>query len=290
VIVGIAGPTAAGKSALAVRLAQAWDAVVVSADAMMVYRGMDIGTAKPTAEEQAGIRHLGLDLVEPDQPFDAAAFVRLADAAIAEFPRVIAVGGTHLYLRSLARGLVATPAVDPALREALEQASDLWERLNAVDPALAARLHPHDRVRLVRGLETHAATGTALSALHAAHAAAPDRVEIAGFWVDRPDLDARIDARVGAMMDAGYLDEVSGLLARGLAGCKPMQSLGYRHLAAHLGGEIPREEAERRTRRDTRRFARKQRNWRKVLGWTEGGADPWDAANRAAERAWAPTG
>ncbi|MBA2322402.1 MAG: tRNA (adenosine(37)-N6)-dimethylallyltransferase MiaA, partial [Deltaproteobacteria bacterium] len=168
-IVGIAGPTAAGKTALAVRLAQAWDAVVVSADAMMVYRGMDIGTGKPTAAEQGGIAHYGLDVVDPDRPFDAAAFGALADEVIAGCPRVIVAGGTHLYLRALVRGLVDAPPADASARAELETAEDLWGRLAAVDPALAERLHPHDRVRLVRGLEAHAATGRRLSDLHAAH-------------------------------------------------------------------------------------------------------------------------
>ncbi len=285
-IVGIGGPTAAGKSALAVRLAKAWDAVVVSADAMMVYRGMDIGTAKPTPEEQAGVPHFGLDVVDPDGAFDAAAFVRLAGEVIARFPRVIAVGGTHLYLRSLVRGLVETPPSDPELRAALEAEPDLWDRLSAVDPALAARLHPHDRVRLVRGLEAHAATGQTLSGLHAAHAAAPDQISVAGLWLDRPDLDARIDARVTEMVGMGYLTEVERLLTLSFGACKPMRTLGYRHLAAHLRGETELEEATRCTRRDTRRFARKQRNWRKVLSWELAPEDPWDAANRAAERAW----
>jgi tRNA dimethylallyltransferase len=287
VIVGVAGPTAAGKTDLAVRLALAWDAEIVSADALMVYRGMDIGTAKPTPAERRGVAHHAIDVVDPDQPFDAAAFVALADEVIRSRPRVIAVGGTHLYLRSLARGLVDAAPVDYALRAALEAAPDLWDRLAAVDPVLAARLHPRDRVRLVRGLEAHAATGRPLSDLHAAHAAAPDRHEVAGIWVDRPDLDERIDARVAGMVALGYRDEVAGLLARGYGGCKPMLGLGYRHFAAHVRGLLDLDEAVRLTRRDTRRFARKQRNWRRALGWEAAPADPWDAANRAAERAWA---
>lgn len=286
-IVGIAGPTGAGKSELAIRLARAWGAVVVSADAMMVYRGMDIGTAKPTPAQRQGIPHHGLDLCEPDEAFDAAAFVALADDVIAEFPRVIVAGGTHLYLRSLVRGLVPATPVSPALRAALEAEADPWTRLAGIDPVLAARLHPNDRVRVVRGLETHAATGRTLSSMHAEHSLSPDRIGVAGIWLDHPDLDARIDARVGEMVEAGYLAEVERLFASGYAECKPMRSLGYRHFGAHLAGAVDLAEAVRATRRDTRRFARKQRNWRKILQWNAPDADPWDAANAAAERAWA---
>ncbi|MBA2321744.1 MAG: tRNA (adenosine(37)-N6)-dimethylallyltransferase MiaA, partial [Deltaproteobacteria bacterium] len=123
--------------------------------------------------------------------------------------------------------------------------------------------------------------------LHAAHAAAPDRLSVAGVWLDHTELDARIDARVAAMVAAGYVAEVERLVAAGYGATKPMNSLGYRHFAACVAGAVDLDEAIRATRRDTRRFARKQRNWRKVLGWGSPGGDPWDAANRAAERAWA---
>src|SRR5688500_7503737 len=138
----LAGPTAAGKTEAAIAVARAFDAVVLSADAMQVYRGMDIGTGKATPEEQAQALHFGLDLVDPDQPFDAAAFVALADRVRAEHPRVVVAGGTSLYLQALIRGLVETPPVDPALRAEIEALPDLHAALAAVDPELAARLHP----------------------------------------------------------------------------------------------------------------------------------------------------
>ncbi|MCB9678512.1 MAG: tRNA (adenosine(37)-N6)-dimethylallyltransferase MiaA [Alphaproteobacteria bacterium] len=259
----VAGPTATGKTALALAVAEATGAVIVSADAMQVYRGMDIGTAKATPEEQARVPHLGIDVVDPDEAFDAADFVRLAESAIRAHGRVVVCGGTSLYVRSLRRGLVETPEPDPAVRERLAALDDPYGQLCRVDPALAARLHPNDHVRILRGLEVFEATGRRLSDLHAAHEAEPDRVELSGFWLDRDDLDARIDGRVLAMMDAGYLDEVSGLLARYDRGVKPMRSLGYRHLADHLLDGVPLDEAVRRTQRDTRRFARKQRTWQK---------------------------
>src|SRR5690606_5707082 len=138
-------------------------------------------------------------------------------------------GGTSLYLRAMVRGLVPTPEVDPALRAELEGLPDLYPRLEAVDPALAARLHPNDRLRLVRGLEVFHATGRRLSALQDEHARAPDRVRAVGLWLDRSDLDARIDRRVRRMLDDGYAEEVRRLLDAGYGReLKPMQSLGYR--------------------------------------------------------------
>jgi len=264
------GPTAAGKSGAAIDRAREVGAVVLSADAMQVYRGMDIGTGKVTPDDQQGVPHFGLDLVDPDQPYDVSDFVRLADQVIAEHDHVIVAGGTHLYLNALVRGLVKTPPIDPDLRAELEAIDDLHSELARVDPVLAARLHPNDRVRLVRGVEVFRQSGHRLSDLQAAHAAAPDRHEVRGVWLDRDDLDARIDARVLGMIAAGYVEEVRGLLERGFSrDLKPMQSLGYRHVCGHLLDGVSLEEAIRCTQRDTRRFARKQRTWRKALRWLD---------------------
>jgi tRNA dimethylallyltransferase len=260
----IGGPTASGKTGLAIRIAQRTGAVIVSADAMQVYRGMDIGTGKATVEERGGITHFGVDLRDPDEAFDVADFIRVADHVIAEHDRVIVVGGTSLYLRGLIRGLVETPPVVPALRAELEAAPDLHHRLEEVDPVLAARLHPNDRVRLVRGMEVFLSSGERLSALQEAHSKAPDRYRTAGFWLDRGDLYDRIDRRVLEMIEGGYCQEVENLLAAGYhRRLKPMQSLGYRHLCAHLLEGLALDEAVALTQRDTRRFARKQRTWHK---------------------------
>jgi len=268
VILVLCGPTSAGKTDVALEVASRWDAVVVSADAMQVYRGMDIGTGKATAEERARVPHFGIDIADPDEPFDASAFAELCHQVIATHPRVVVAGGTSLYIRAVIRGLVETPPVDPTLRASLEADPDLHGRLAAVDPVLAARLHPNDRVRLIRGLEVFLSSGSRLSDLQAAHQQEPDRVQATGLWLDRVDLDARIDRRVHAMIDRGYVDEVRGLLGRGYgADLKPMQSLGYRHLCAHVLEGLPLEEAARCTQRDTRRFARKQRTWMKSLGY-----------------------
>lgn len=264
----LAGPTAAGKSEAGLAVAERYGGVLLSADAMQVYRGMDIGTASPDAEERARVPHLGVDVVDPPERFSAAAFAALGDQALSTGRPVVVVGGTALYIRALIRGLAPTPEVDPALRTRLESLDAPHAELARVDPVLAERLHPHDTKRIIRGLEVFHQSGRRLSDLQAEHAAAPDRLRAVGLWLDREDLDERIDRRVLVMMERGYLDEVERLLESGVPeDSAPMQTLGYRHLCAHLRGELPLEEAIRRTQRDTRRFARKQRSWRKHLGF-----------------------
>ena len=229
--------------------------------------------------------HFGVDVVNPDEPYSAGDFVRLGDATIESNPRVIVVGGTSLYLRSLQRGLVKTPEVDPALRMTLSDDPNIYQRLVELDPVLAERLHPNDRNRIVRGLEVVIGSGQRLSELQERHASQPNRYEIEGLWLDREDLYERIDRRVLAMMDAGYVEEVEGLLAAGYARTlKPMLSLGYRHICAHvLDGQLM-DETIRLTQRDTRHFARKQRNWRKTLGYFSVEGDALSHARRVAER------
>jgi tRNA dimethylallyltransferase len=290
----LGGPTAAGKTDAAIEIARRFDAVIVSADAMQVYRGMDIGTGKVTAEQRAVVPHFGLDLVEPDEPFDAAAFVGLADEVIAGHPRVVVAGGTSLYLRALLVGLVETPSIDPELRQRLEALADPHAELQRVDPALAERLHPHDRVRIVRGLEVFHQTGQRLSELHDAHKERVHktqgrRLDGRGLWLDRgvDELDERIERRVGLMIEQGYVQEVQRLLAAGYGReLKPMLSLGYRHLCDHVLDGLPLEEASRRTVRDTRRFARKQRTWNRTLGFPRVEADELDTILREAEALW----
>ena len=281
----IAGPTAAGKSATAMQLAKEFDAVILSADAMQVYRGMDIGTASPTIEEQKDVTHYGINCINPDERFSAASFMRLGHEVLQRHERVIVVGGTSMYLRALVRGLVPTPDVDPDLRSRLERADDLHAQLVQLDPPLASRLHPNDRLRLIRGIEVALAGGPTLSELQAEHAARPDLVSYEGVWIDRPDLYERIDSRVLTMMSSGYLEEVRTLLDRGYGpDLKSMQTLGYRHLCEHLLHGLPIDEAIRRTQRDTRHFSRKQRNWRKQLGLVDAGDTPILAARQAATR------
>lgn len=266
----LAGPTAAGKSAVALHLAEVWDGVILSADAMQIYRGMDIGTASPAPSERERVEHYGVDVCEPRERYSAAEFIALGDRAFASGRPVIVVGGTSLYLKALTRGLARTPEVDASIRAEVEALPDAHGALAAVDPDLAARLHPNDHKRIVRGLEVFLQSGRRLSAIQAEHEAQPLRLHAPGLWLDRDDLDARIDARVGQMVEAGYVDEVRGLLDRGVSPDLPaMRTLGYRHLCEHLLHDSPLERALERTRRDTRRFARKQRNWRKHLGFPE---------------------
>ena len=277
----ILGPTGAGKSATALRLAERYGASIISMDAMQIYRGMNIGTAKPSAEERARVPHYGLDLRDPDQPFSAADFVKMADAV--PDPRILC-GGSTFYFRAWVQGLVPAPPGDPALRAHLEQLPDLWQLLHQVDPVLAARLHPNDRLRLVRGLEVFHLSGRRLSELHAEDPQNRRDAEI--IWVDRDDLYEVIDRRVLQMMETGYLEEVRSLVNAGYTiQHKPMQSLGYKHLASHLRGELTLEDAVRRTQADSREYARKQRSFLRSWGLT-----PTTDPDAAAERAWKTSG
>ncbi len=283
----VAGPTGAGKSAVAIAIARRFDAVVVSADAMQVYAGMDVGTAKVPRAERLGVPHYGLDVVLPDEDFDVASFLELVDAARRSHERVVVVGGTHFYLAALVRGLVDLPRPDPALRAALEREPDLHGWLARVDPALALRLAPRDRVRLVRGLEVVLATGVPLSEHHRRHQLAPVATHVVGLTIDRADLDERIDQRIVNMDAEGYRDEVEGLLAAGYTrSLRSMRSLGYRHVARAVAEGTSWAAALDETARDTRRFARKQRTWLRSLGWPAlDGASP-DRAVDAAGRLW----
>jgi tRNA dimethylallyltransferase len=265
----LVGPTGAGKTAASLRIAERYGLTVVSMDAMQVYRGMDIGTAKATPEERARVPHRCIDVCDPVEPFDATGFAAEVEAV---GPRALPCGGAVFYLRAWMQPLVDVPRVDPALRAALEALPDPHARLCEVDPVLAARLHPNDRVRVVRGLEVHAMTGRRLSELHAADPRTRRPCTLA--WVDRHDLAEVLDRRLDAMLEAGYLAEVERLLASGVPrDCKPMQSLGYRHLSDHLHGDVTLDEAVRRTRRDTHAFVRRQRSFLRSLGIAPG-TDP----------------
>ena len=269
----IVGPTAAGKSALGVRLARALDGEVISADSMQVYRGFDIGTGKPTAEEQQGVKHHLIDVVDGHERYSSARFVEDAEPIIADLRRrgrlPIVVGGTGLYVRALLHGLFPTPPADEALRARHEQERErdgveaLHQRLRAVDPESAETLDPRDFVRISRALEIHAQLGRPASQLRREHAFAPwrHRALLLGLRLPLPALKERIHARVDRMLADGWLDEVRDLCQAGYQQSHPMGALGYRHLAAHLRGEAELEDAVRLTKRDTWRFSRRQRNW-----------------------------
>jgi tRNA dimethylallyltransferase len=270
----VVGPTASGKSALALELAQALDGEVVSADSVQVYRGMDIGTAKPTREERERIPHHLLDLVDPDQPFNVARFKELADQAIAEIVArgrtVIVAGGTGLYLKVLLHGIFPAPPVDEELRRRYYREAEvygtryLYERLNLVDPEAAQRIAPTDLIRIIRALEVFEQTGIPLSEHQLAHSFHGKDYEglVLGLAHPRDVLYRRVEERVDQMMRAGFLAEVEGLLARGYGpDLKPMQSLGYKQLTEAILGQVSLEEAVRKTKRESKRYAKRQLTW-----------------------------
>lgn len=273
-LVVICGPTASGKTALALRLAEHFPLEIISADSRQVFRGMDIGTAKPTAEEQARVRHHLIDMVDPEEEFTTADFTRLgraAAAAIGQRGRIpFVVGGTGLYLRTLAEGLVEAPPADAAVRrellrlEAAEGEGTLFRQLQAIDPPLAQRLSPRDRVRIVRALEVHALTGSRLSDLQSAHAFGdrPYRLLRIGVAVEQEELHRRIDRRSEEMFAGGLLRETEELFGRGLLPTgRALRTIGYREAVRHLQGEIPLAAAVALTQRETRRYAKRQHTW-----------------------------
>ncbi|ROR01592.1 tRNA (adenosine(37)-N6)-dimethylallyltransferase MiaA [Desulfosoma caldarium] len=273
-IVLLAGPTAVGKTALSLDLAERLETEIVNADSMQVYRFMDIGTAKPSAQERARVRHHLLDVVNPDEPYDAAIFADQARAVIealhAQGKIPLVVGGTGLYMKALTRGLCPGPPADPELRRELlkdmERHGVAWlhAELSRVDPACAARIHPNDRQRLLRALEVYRRTGVPLSHWQNTHGFRQSlyaTIKIALFR-DRKDLYGRIDRRVLQMVDQGLVEEVRRLLRMGYpCSLKPMQSLGYRHICQVLAAETTLEEAIRTMQRDTRRYAKRQITW-----------------------------
>lgn len=273
-VVCVVGPTASGKTSLAIELAEALGGEVVSADSRQVYRRMDIGTAKPTPEERHRVRHHCLDLIDPAEAFDAARFRAAASRALDDVSargRVpLVVGGTGLWVRVLLRGLCPAPPRAPAVRAALRAlaarrgANELHRHLAAIDPVAAGRLHPRDIVRVERALEVAFASGRRLSDWQAAHrfADAPYDALVVGLARDAPDLDACIAARAQRMVAAGFPDEVRRLRASGLAdGAPAWASVGYREMRAHVDGVCDLDAAIGALVLGTRRFARRQRTW-----------------------------
>jgi tRNA dimethylallyltransferase len=268
-IVCVVGPTASGKSALGLELAERLGGEIVSADSRQVYRGLDVGTAKPTRTERARVPHHCLDLVEPGERFDAARFRAAAGVAIADVAargRVpLVVGGTGLWVRVLLRGLCAAPPRVPALRAALERRAAergtpvLHAELAALDPASAGRLAPRDAARVVRALEVALATGVPLSRWQAEHGFGERPYDVLLIGLARPvaELDERIAARARAMAADGFADEVRRLHARGVT----VDAVGYREMLACVAGESDLETAIAATVRATRRFAKRQRTW-----------------------------
>lgn len=272
-VAALVGPTAVGKTAVALALARSLGCEIVNADSLQVYRELDIGTAKPSLEERAQVAHHLIDVADPPEMFDAARFCREGREVLEDLRRrgvpPLVVGGTGLYLKALLRGLFAEGEPAPGVRERVRHElgdlglAALYQRLEQLDPATAARLHPHDTYRIVRALEVIAATGRPLSEWIGAHRFqdAPYEVLKLGLELDREELYRRIELRVEVMLEQGWLDEVEGLLTRYPPTLKPLQALGYRHLINYLTGRWSWEEALTLLTRDTRRYAKRQRTW-----------------------------
>ncbi|MDJ0766078.1 MAG: tRNA (adenosine(37)-N6)-dimethylallyltransferase MiaA [Myxococcota bacterium] len=294
-ILVIAGPTASGKTTIALALANAFGGELIGADSMQVFRYLNIGTATPTAEELGGIRHALINILEPDQPFDASQYVVAADQAIADCAargvNPIVVGGTGLYIRALLHGLHRAPPPQEDVRAHFlaKAEQDGWpamhQELARIDPKTAARLHPNDGVRIVRALEVLASSGIPMSEWQERHGFAKWRYRACILGIDHPRevLYRRIEDRVDQMMAQGFLDEVKDLVQRGFSrDLKPMQGLGYRQLMAHLAGETGLEDAVADIKKETRRFAKRQITWfKKELGLEWVGPDQDDILKRA---------
>ena len=273
-LVVVAGPTGVGKTGLSLLLAERFGAEIINADSMQVYRYMDIGTAKPTPEERAQAVHHIIDVVDPDEDFDAARFLSLArplvEVLYGRGTPIIVVGGTGLYLRSLLRGLFEGPGRDDRVRAELEAEvrargpEALHARLARVDPEAAARLHVNDTLRVIRALEVFELTGRPMSAFHREHRLAENPYKTLFYCLDLPreELNQRIEIRAGEMFRAGLVDEVAGLLNRGYGPeLKSMQSIGYKEVAGFLAGRMDLAQTRAEVIKHTRQFAKRQRTW-----------------------------
>lgn len=273
-LVVICGPTASGKTALALKLAERLALEIISADSRQVYRGMDIGTAKPDRRELAEVPHHLIDVVDPDENFTAADFVERGRVAIEQIRRrgrlPLVVGGTGLYIRALLLGLADAPGGNEQIRREMHLVEErggpgtLYRQLETIDPSLAARLSPSDLVRIVRALEVFHLTGRRFSDLQREHASRPSpyRALKIGLAPDRKILYDRIDRRVENMISAGLPEEVRGLLERGYSpDLKSMQTIGYRETVDYLQGRLTLAEAVSLIQRNSRRYAKRQATW-----------------------------
>lgn len=291
----IIGPTAGGKSDLAVALALHMQqacrvpAEVVTADSIQIYRGLDIGSAKPTRAERRGVAHRLIDIVEPNDAFSVHQWLRLANAEIERVRHAgglpIVVGGTHLYVKALLDGLFEGPDVDPVLRESLRatELSTLRAELERVDPAAAAKINAADHRRTARALEVFRQTGRPISELQTQWDREDHRRRdcvLIGLRWPIEAINRRINARVKLMIEQGLVDEARALWAQGRLGVQAREALGYKQLIEHFEGRCTLEEAVEKVKIETRRFAKNQRTWLKRLAtvrgavWIDMPADP----------------
>lgn len=271
----VVGPTASGKTDLAVAVAERVGGEIVSADSVQIYRGFDIGSGKPSAEERARAPHRMIDVHDPLERIDAASYAREAEAAIADVRArgkiPILCGGTYFWVRALVLGLVDAPPGDPSIRErhrAIVEADGrgaLHDELRRVDPESAARLHPNDVVRVSRALEIHELSGKKMSSWHAEHGFKERRMDhvLVAPSCEPEELTRRIAARVDGWLAGGWVEEVEALLARGYGEARAMGSVGYQEVREHVLGRLPREALRETVVQSTRIFARRQRTWLK---------------------------
>ena len=274
-IICIAGPTASGKTALAVELAKELNGEVVSCDSMYVYKRMNIGTAKPSLEEMDGIIHHMIDVAEPDEDFSVSRYCEMAspivDDIIARGKTAIIAGGTGLYMDSLIKGNDFAPFPSTGMREKLEVQADetgmeaMLELLRSIDPDAAAKLHVSDRKRVIRALEVWYETGETITAHNIRTQAIPPRYN--PLWLgldfaDRAELYRRIDLRVDIMLQQGLVEEIKTLLASGIPQkCTAMQAIGYKEFVVALDGHCTIEEAADEVRKASRHYAKRQLTW-----------------------------
>ena len=274
-IICIAGPTASGKTALAVELAKAFNGEVISCDSMQVYRRMDIGTAKPTKDEMQGIVHHMLDVAEPDEDFSVSRYCEMAtpivDDILARGKTAVIAGGTGLYMDALIKGNDFAPFPSTGRREELEERADregievLMDRLKDIDPEAAAKLHLSDRKRIIRALEVYLETGETITAHNERTQKVPPRYQ--PLWLgldfeDRAVLYGRIDRRVDIMLEQGLLNEIEDLLSAGIPKkCTAMQAIGYKEFLAAMDGQCTIAQAAEEVKKSSRHYAKRQLTW-----------------------------
>jgi tRNA dimethylallyltransferase len=273
-IIVVCGPTGIGKTGFAIKLAKLFSGEIVGADSMQLYKKMDVGTAKPDIDEQRMAVHHLIDLVEPDEDFDAGKYIKVADKTIADIASrgklPIIAGGTGLYIRALLYGLFKSRASDPDIMEKLNRELNafgndfLHDKLKKIDPVLAAKIHPNDSFRVLNALEVYESTGTIKSEQLKEHEFKEEKYPSLkiGLYMDRKKLYERINQRVDIMMEQGFLNEVKELLDMGYnRELKPMQSIGYKHICDYFFDVTDYDETLRLLKRDTRRFAKRQFTW-----------------------------
>jgi len=291
----VLGPTAVGKSDLGIDIAERLGGEIINADSLQVYKYLNIGTAKPTPSELKRVKHHLIDIVSPDQDFNAGMFRSAAASVIQELhdsgKNIILLGGTYLYVKVLLSGLIEGLPASPEIRENIKKLRltfglpYVYERLRMLDPEAASKIHPNDYVRTERALEVNYLTGQKMSELQAVHSFQDQdyQYEKIGISLDREILKDRIEKRVDKMLEEGFIDEVKGLREKGYTPeLKPMQSIGYKEINQYLDGDLDFDKAVELIKRDTKRFAKRQMTWLRKdneITWFEKDRDVLSAAS-----------